>query len=865
MSDFNKKLKHELELVKQKNKLLLDIINTIPEPIIAKDWEGNFIFANSFVAQLYNTSPEEMLGKEDTYFTGNKEQGEFFKNNAQAIMTKFKPEMVLEDSTDLKTGDIRHYHSLKIPFKNADDELNITIFAKDITDVTRLKNMAEKNEKRLKHVLSVSAEGMWDWNIKTNDIVHNRQWEIITGIESNKQAYEKFKHCISEDDKQKVYSALQNLLEKNERYDVEFKMTRPDGKVVWLWDRGQIVERDLKGKPVWLVGTLQDITQRKKMEFYDDKNSTILELIAIGHPAPEIYDAIALMFEERHSGMRCSMLELHGKKLLHGGAPSLPKDYCDAVHGLEYGPEIGSCGTSTYTGKRCIVENIETDPKWAELKQVALPYGLKSCWSEPIFDPAGKVLGAFGMYYDHPATPNEEESKDLKAAARLAGIVMTRDQYQKSIRQLAFYDELTGLANRSHIYQEINKKIAHCKLQNQRFSLLYIDLDNFKDINDSLGHDRGDLLLKEVAKRLNSVIRDIDFVGRLSGDEFCLLVNVDKEKYGSEHIAQLCLDSISQPIELSSQLHTPSCSIGIAHFPDNGKDITSLIKAADTALYQAKGNGKNCYALYSQTLSQKAEYRFQLEQNLREAIDNQQLTLVYQPQIDTLSGEIIGVEALSRWHHPSLGDISPCEFIPIAEKIGLIKPLTHWVLTTACKQVIKWRLAGLHTIRMSINISPSHFLDEEIVTLIKNTISKTGINASELGLEVTESVTQTDTENLIIFKYLKELGISLAIDDFGTGYSSFSSLKHLDVDYLKIDKYFIDDLVTDKKSRLLVKSMIEMGHALGNKIIAEGIETQEQFNILKELGCNAIQGYLFSKPVNADQIEKRLKTNMAKL
>jgi len=425
---------------------------------------------------------------------------------------------------------------------------------------------------------------------------------------------------------------------------------------------------------------------------------------------------------------------------------------------------------------------------------------------------------------------------------------MERDQAQKRIRQLAYTDELTGLASRANFFQHLEELIKTSKRHERRFSLLYIDLDNFKDVNDSLGHDAGDLLLKEITSRLASVGREIDFIARLSGDEFCVLVEDIADDLDAANVAQRCLDIVSQPIVLSTRKLNPTCSIGIAHYPDDGGDISTLLKAADTSMYTAKEEGKHRYAFYKPELTQRAEYRFQVEQYLRDAINNQHLTLAYQPQIDIITGNIIGIEALSRWHHPILGQIPPTEFIAIAERIGMIKQLTEWVLYTTCNQAVAWKNAGLPTLRMAVNISPSHFQDKDIVSLVKRLVHETGISPNTLTLEVTEGVAQIDQENLPIFQELKNLGILVAIDDFGTGYSSFASLKHLQVDCLKIDKSFIDDILNDKNSLILVSSMIEIGHNLGHEVIAEGIETTEQLEALKKHGCKTAQGYLFSKP-----------------
>lgn len=720
-----------------------------------------------------------------------------------------------------------------------------------------------RSEERFSLATRGTSDGLWDWNLATDEVYYSLRWKSMLGygeheLENNLST---LTNLIHPEDKDRVWQKVQNYLTgSTDSFEVELRMLHKNGHAIYVLSRAFLVKRRSDGKPVRLVGTHIDITERKKAEAFDSRNTEILEMIAIGRPASDIYDAIALMYEERHPGMRCSMLELHGNKLLHGGAPSLPKAYCEAVNGLENGPNVGSCGRATYTGERVLVENIETDPKWREIKHIALPHGMRCCWSEPIKNSFGKVLGAFGMYYNHPALPNKEELNDLKSAARLTGIVMERDQAQKRIRTLAYTDELTGLANRASFYQHVEELTKTANRHNRRFGLLFIDLDDFKGVNDSLGHDTGDMLLKTLATRMKSTCREVDLVARLSGDEFCILVEEIEEDYAAK-VARRCLDAISQPIELSARKLTPACSIGIAHYPDDGKDLSTLLKAADTSLYTAKENGKNQFAFYKPELTYKAEYRFQIEQNLREAIEKNQLSLVYQPQINIDSAKIIGVEALSRWYHPQLGQVPPVDFIATAEKIGMIKPLTEWVLKTACNQLVSWKKAGYRTIRIAVNISPSLFLDKDFVLLVKRVIDETGIMPNELELEVTESIVQTDSRNLSIFQKLKDLGVLIAIDDFGTGYSSFASLKHLNVDCLKIDKYFIDDMLIDKKTLTLVSSMIEMGHKLGYAIIAEGVETTDQLDILKKLGCETVQGYLFSKSANAGIITKLLDSN----
>lgn len=713
------------------------------------------------------------------------------------------------------------------------------------------------SEERFALAMRGASDGLWDWNMATDEVYYSPRWKSMLGYDEHEleNNLSSWTNLVHPDDTPYVLNEVQKLLSgEADSFEVEMRMHHKMGHEVYIRSRGFKVIRNSNSEPVRLIGTHVDITLQKKAELFDARNSKILEMIAKGDPAPDVYNEIALMYEERHLGLRCSMLELDGRKLLHGGAPSLPKAYCEAVHGLINGPEVGSCGASSYTGKRVLVEDIAIDPKWKDLKHVALPYGLRSCWSEPIKSSSGKVLGAFGMYHDYPALPNNEELNDLMSAARLASIVMDREHNQKRIRDLAYTDELTSLSSRTHFYLNVEELIKISARDKKKFGLLYIDLDNFKNVNDTFGHDMGDLLLINVAQRLKAACREIDYIARLSGDEFCIAINDEVDEYGAAHVAKRCLELVSKPLELAGRNFTPACSIGIAHYPDNGIDLNTILKAADTALYYAKDLGKNRYAFYDTGLTQKAEYRFKIEQSLREAIDNQQLTVVYQPKVDMTTGCIVSVEALSRWDHPKLGYISPVDFIRMAEQIGMIKELTEWVLKTACQQIALWKNAGYSSIRMAVNISPSHFLDSDFLPLIERVIKETGITPGDLELEVSEGVVQTNEENLNVFKYLNELGVLLAIDDFGVGYSSLASLKHLSIDFLKIDKYFIDDMLVDKKAKLLVSSMIEMGHNMGHQVTAEGVEKEEQFEMLQSLGCDSAQGYLFSKPTTAEQI-----------
>jgi diguanylate cyclase (GGDEF)-like protein len=425
---------------------------------------------------------------------------------------------------------------------------------------------------------------------------------------------------------------------------------------------------------------------------------------------------------------------------------------------------------------------------------------------------------------------------------------------QKMIRQLAYSDALTGLASRAYFHMHLEDVIKAAHRRSERFALLFLDLDGFKDVNDSLGHDVGDMLLKEIAQRLQDAIRETDFVARLSGDEFCIMADNLSDQYDAAHVANRCLELMNEPVNLGKQIIRPRCSIGIAYYPDDGEDSKSLLKAADSAMYAAKETGKHRYMYYQPEFTEKAENRLKMEQDLRLSIDNDELELHYQPQIELKTGRIIGFEALVRWNHPTRGMIPPLEFIDIAERIGFIKPLGQWVLKTACLQAMAWREMGLPHFQMAVNISSSHFQDPDFVDMVEKTLSDSDFPGSYLELEVTESVTQPTIENLSVFDSLKKMDVKIAIDDFGTGYSSLASLKHLPIDHLKIDRIFIIDMLQDQKSSILLGTIVGAAHALGQTVIAEGVEEEDQVKVLKAIGCDIIQGYYFSKPVPAHEI-----------
>lgn len=425
----------------------------------------------------------------------------------------------------------------------------------------------------------------------------------------------------------------------------------------------------------------------------------------------------------------------------------------------------------------------------------------------------------------------------------------------KAIYELAFHDTLTHLPNRRSFINQLRSEVIDRKLSSSKLTVFFIDLDNFKQINDQWGHDAGDLVLKEAAKRIQSVIRPTDIAARLGGDEFVVMLKDVQGEEDAITIVQRMLNQFQKPINISGQDYTLSCSIGVAHYPDHGESSEDLIKSADTALYYVKERGKNDFMVYDQTMEQHSLERRILENALRQGIKEEQFYIEYQPKMNMSTNELIGMEALVRWKHPDLGVISPGKFIPLAEETGLIVPLGEWILRESCKQALAWQDEGYPPLILSVNISVRQLEDVHFVEKVQTILHETGLDTKWLELEVTESVLANEKSTISILKELQNLGIHISVDDFGTGYSSLSYLKELPINTLKIDQSFIKDIHTNKESNEIAKAIINLAHSIGLNVIAEGIELKEHVDELSKDGCVLGQGYYYSRPLKVGAFE----------
>jgi len=443
--------------------------------------------------------------------------------------------------------------------------------------------------------------------------------------------------------------------------------------------------------------------------------------------------------------------------------------------------------------------------------------------------------------------------------------VTERHEAEILIRRMALHDSLTGLANRNLLQQRLDESLRMAIRTNNKLSVMFLDLDGFKPVNDIYGHATGDKLLRIIADRLEGCAREVDTVARLGGDEFAIISTNIKKEADTIKAAQRVLDNVRKPILINGNTHCIGASIGISFFPDDSQNPEELFRMADVALYQAKNNGKNDFRLYNLEMDAQSKKEKEIEVDLEKAIQNDELLLHYQPMLSTIDDSITGAEALVRWQHPEKGMIPPFDFIPVAENSDLMLTLGQKILEMACMQAKIWQEMDLPRFRVCVNISARQFQSKDFVDNVKNAIANSKIDSRGLELEITEGMVIGDTESVARkLEVLAEMGISLAIDDFGTGYSSLAYLKRFPVHQLKIDRSFINDITEDHDDAAITDAVIRLGHSLGLTVVAEGVETLEQAQILRQKGCDVLQGYYFSKPIPADEFEQWLITHTEK-
>lgn len=690
------------------------------------------------------------------------------------------------------------------------------------------KEPAEKvisgNDTDFRNISDDSPLGIFVTDIAGMCIYANSAYHRIAGVACEQVQGTSWSITIHPDDKERAFADWHNAARENKPFQSEIRYLRPDNSIVWARLNTAAMYKDdtLTG----YVQTVEDITERKLNEMglqqaeealYAEKERAQVTLNSIGDAvlATDDKGCISYMNKAAESLTGWSNSESVGKplsKVLHiidGVTRCLAPNPSDKILSEDQSVElVDNCVLIRKNGSECFIEDS----------------------AAPIHSRNGKVVGAVIVFRD---------------------VSVSRAMSSK-MSHMAQHDTLTGLPNRVMLTERLTQAIGLAQRLHKQLGIMYLDLDLFKHVNDSLGHKIGDLLLQSVAKRLVNSVRATDIVCRQGGDEFViLLVNLEHSQ-DAARVAGNLLAAFSSPHTIEGHLIYVTLSIGISVFPDDSTTVDGIMQNADVAMYHAKNSGRNNFQFFKDEMNQLAVRRLFVINGLRRALKKQEFELYYQPKFNLASGQASGMEALIRWNDPKLGLVYPQHFIEIAEECGLIVPMGQWILVEACRQVQRWQDAGLDVVPVAINVSAVEFRHKNFLAGVASALEKTGLNPAFLELELTESVLMSDAESSAeVLDALKLMGVSLAIDDFGTGYSSLNYLKRFPINTLKIDQTFVRDVTTSTDGATIVSAVIGMGKNLNQKVIAEGVETEQQLAFLKTRNCDEAQGYLFSYPLTA--------------
>ncbi|WP_284455502.1 sensor domain-containing protein [Alloalcanivorax xenomutans] len=673
---------------------------------------------------------------------------------------------------------------------------------------------------RLELALEASNIGLWDWNLNTGSNYHTN-FDRLLGYENEYfgNFFGDLKQLVHPDDFPTIRRGMvAHFKGETDRYHAIYRLRHKQGHWCWLEDDGRVVEWDDNGRAIRMIGTRRDITSQREAQEQQRLAATVFE------NAPEGIFILDRQFRFLAANARFEQItgyreeEMNGKSIADS---EHARRHSNLYHTIRVGLRRNGFWEGEITGRR---RNGEIFPEWVQISSV--------------LDERQRVIRYVGMISD----------------------LTSRKEAEERVRFLSNYDRLTGLPNRTLFRERLHKALTLGRLNRSRVALLMIDLDRFKPINESLGHEIGDRLLKLAADRISHCGPGEESLARVGGDEFALVLD---NCGGEPQIGALCqkiINAMKKPFLIDSHELLLGASIGISLFPSTAMDAQPMINQADMAVHQAKRSGGNNYQFYRSGMQVASVEQLALETSLRKAIFKNEFVVHYQPKMDLASNAVSSVEALVRWQHPSMGLLPPSEFIPLAEESGLISAIGELVLERSCRQARQWHKQGLGDIRVSVNLSAHQFRKGNLADVIDRILELTGLPAHLLELELTESLIMEDLEqNIALLERLRSRGIGLSLDDFGTGYSSLSYLKRFPVDTLKIDRSFITDLTQNADDAAITRAIIEMAHSLNMSVVAEGVETTQHLEILRAMGCDGIQGYLISRPVEEDKIRDMLR------
>jgi diguanylate cyclase (GGDEF)-like protein len=732
---------------------------------------------------------------------------------------------------------------------------------------TAMTSHLRTSERQLAEAQHLAGVGSWILDIQTGTLTCSDEAIRLLGLraESPPHGLPVLLGRVPMAERAEVERRITEAVQTRQRSEFEHHLSLPDGTKRWVHVTAQWTGED--GKAL-LHGAVRDDTLRRKGAMRMKLEYEIARLlVGNGEAVAVISQALEAVCQHLH--WDCSALwSIHEDGLAHCdaawhiGADPVLEQFIQISRSLGYRPDEGALGRAWASGDAVRIEPLAAQLHFtrdALAGQAGLAVGLVV----PIG--TGDGAAAVEFYSRNPQAADTDALESLRLIALQIAQYQQRKQAEHRLQFVAAHDALTGLRNRATLQRDLVRAIKRSNRTQKRFAVMFIDLDRFKRINDSLGHGIGDALIKACGERLASALREEDTVARFGGDEFVLLVENLSNGSDAVVLAERALASCAKPFAIDGHELLVTASVGVSIYPEDGTDSETLLKNADTAMYRAKDRGTGTFQFYAPQMSAQGMERLRLEGALRYAMERGELMLHYQPKMNLRTQRIVGVEALMRWKHPELGMISPLQFIPIAEENGLIEPMGKWALEQACADARAWQERGLPPVQMSVNLSPRQLGSPTLLADVDTTLKDTGLDPSLLELEITESAMMKNPEHAaVLLRQIRDLGVSLAIDDFGTGYSSLSYLRRFPLTAVKIDRSFINDLSHDADAQALTDSIITLAHGLRMKVVAEGVETEAQLAHLRIRGCDEIQGYWLCKPMPAEEVCKFMASHFSK-
>ncbi len=858
------------DALRQSRNLLQAVLENVPSRIFWKDRDLRYLGSNTrFAKDAGHARPDELIGKTD-FEMGWKDQAELYRSDDRAVMASGVPKPDIEEPQTTPDGSTIWLRTSKVPLRDNENRIiGVLGLYDDITERKRAAQELRESELRFKQMAESINDVFFLQNPEGSQIYYvSPAYEQVWGrtCESLYANAMSWAESIHPDDLDYAFTKFNEG--RHTGFDYEFRIVRADGDVRWIHVRGFPI-LDGAGHSYRTAGVASDITQRKQSEIKVKRLNRVYAVlsginttIVRTQDRQELFEEVCrITVDEGEFRLAwIGLLDVNGLDVTPVARAGIDDGYLDNIEltAREGAPDRCELVARALREKTSMVcDDIGTDPQMVRWREEALQRGYRSVAVLPL-QLDDKVMGLLLLYASEAGAFDNEEMRLLNEIAGDISFALDHIHKQTRLDYLAYYDVLTGLANRTLFFERVQQYCRSAAGGGHKLAVFLIDLERFKNINDSLGRPAGDALLRQVAEWLTQNAGDANLVARLGADHFAAVLPVVKQEGDVARMLEKMMAAfLEHPFRLNDAVFRINGKVGVALFPDDGADADTLFRHAEAALKKAKASGEH-YLFYRQEMTEKVAGKLTLENQLREALDNEEFVLHYQPKVNLASGKVTSAEALIRWNDPRTGLVPPGRFIPVLEETGLIYDVGRWALRQAITDYLRWRAAGLAAVRIAVNVSPLQLRNRGFVEEIRQTIGIDAHAAAGLELEITESLIMEDVKGTIAsLGAIRAMGVPIAIDDFGTGFSSLSYLAKLPVDTLKIDRSFVVDMTVGPEGLALVSTIIGLAHSLNLKVVAEGVETEEQSRLLRLLACDEMQGYLFSKPVPAEIFETR--------